>query len=192
MRSCVWAVLGGALLALGACTGPAQPPAQPSYRPIATIKDIMDSMVDPSADALWNSVATIVSADGVEERAPHTDDEWTDARRHALRLLEATNLLIMPNRAVARPGEKSENPGIELGPEDIQKVIDGDRADYLRLVQALYDAALPMLKATHDKDAKALFDTGDALDAACENCHIKYWYPADAKPENAPSLRDKR
>src|ERR1700732_1176224 len=61
-----------------------QPP--PEYQASATVKDIMDSMIDPSADALWDSVATIVSAAGTEERAPHTDEEWTNVRHHAIQL----------------------------------------------------------------------------------------------------------
>ena len=32
----------------------------------------MDSMVDPVADVIWNSVATIITKEGVEERAPRT------------------------------------------------------------------------------------------------------------------------
>src|SRR5882757_4932446 len=36
----------------------------------ATIRQLMSGQVDPAADALWNSVATIVSATGIEERRP--------------------------------------------------------------------------------------------------------------------------
>src|SRR5262244_1102226 len=62
------------------------------YRTTATIKDIMDSMVDPGADFIWESVATVISAKGVEDRAPHTDEEWKEVRRRAIMLMEATNL----------------------------------------------------------------------------------------------------
>ena len=76
----------------------------------------MDSMVDPNADYIWESVATIVTAAGTEERQPRTDEDWITLRRRAIPLIEATNLLQMPGRHVAKPGEKSENPGIELEP----------------------------------------------------------------------------
>jgi hypothetical protein len=118
------------LFLVGACNQ-AQPapaaPAGPPFRLTASIKDIMDSVVDPSADVLWESVATIVSAKGTEERRPRTDEEWATVRRNAIRLLEATNLLIMEGRHVAKPGEKSENPGIELEPEQMEKLINEDR-----------------------------------------------------------------
>src|SRR5438445_8444377 len=44
------------LLVAAACSRSAP---QPEYRTTATVKDIMDSMVDPNADFLWDSVATI-------------------------------------------------------------------------------------------------------------------------------------
>src|SRR4051794_14373938 len=69
---------------------------QAEYRTTATVKDIMDSMVDPGADYIWDSVETVVSAKGVEEKAPHTDEEWKNVRRHAIMLMEATNLLQIP------------------------------------------------------------------------------------------------
>jgi len=28
-------------------------------------------------------------------------------------------------------------------------------------------------------------EVGDALDKACENCHLQYWYPDDKKPDRA-------
>jgi hypothetical protein len=160
-----------------------QPP--PEYRASATVKDIMDSMIDPSADALWDSVATIVSAAGTEERAPQTDEEWTIVRHHAIRLVEATNLLLIPDRHVAKPGEKAENPEVELAPEEIEKRINEDRATWITLVHGLHDAALPALRATEAKNPQALFDAGEQIDTACENCHQKYWYPNAIQPQPA-------
>ena len=77
---------------------------QPEYR-LNTVKDVMDSIVDPASDYIWDAVETTVSAKGVEEKAPHTDEDWKQVRRHAIMLLEATNLLQIPGRHVAKPGE---------------------------------------------------------------------------------------
>src|SRR2546422_8891537 len=93
-------VLVGSLLPVGACR--AQQP--PDYRPTATVKDIMDSIVDPSADALWDSVGTTISAAGTEKRAPHTDEEWANLRRRTVQLIEATKPLLIPGRHVSMPG----------------------------------------------------------------------------------------
>jgi hypothetical protein len=167
-------------------TEPAPPPPAPSpFRPIATIQDIMNSQVDPAADAIWESVATIVSAKGTEERRPRTDEEWANVRHNAIRLLEGTNLLAMDGRQVARPGFKSENPGIELEPEEMEKLINNDRATFIKLAQRLYDATLPALKAIDAKNADALLDAGETIDQACEACHQKYWYPNSPPPPDS-------
>jgi hypothetical protein len=180
------------VLAAAACnsTQPAEAPAAPApspFRPIATIQDIMNSQVDPAADAIWNSVATIVSVKGTEERRPRTDEEWANVRHAAIRLLEGTNLLAIDGRQVARPGFKSENPGIELEPEEMEKLIKDDRATYLKLSQGLYDATLPALKAIDAKNADALLDAGEIIDQACEACHQKYWYPNSPPPPPIPA-----
>ena len=170
-------VLVAFVLTCGACTRREEPARQPQFRPTATVKDIMTSIVDPESDVIWNSVATIVSLTGTEERAPQTDEDWAAVRRSAVQLVEATNLLRIPGRLVARPGEKSENPRIELQPETIQKMISEDPARWSALVDGLHDAAMPALKAIDAKNAKGLFDAGEHMERACESCHQQYWYP---------------
>jgi hypothetical protein len=181
-------VAGGAVLVAVACSAPQQAapaaaaakPAETAaveFRTTATIKDIMDSVVDPSSDYLWDSVATIVTRKGTEERRPRTDEDWKQVRRRAIAMIEATNLLIMDGRLVAKPGEKSENPGIELGPEEIKAVIDSDRASFIKFAHGLHDAGMKALAAIDKKDADALSDAGETIDEACEQCHLKYWYP---------------
>ena len=173
-------LLGGSLCLIGACRAP-----QAEYRPTATVKDIMDSIVDPSADVLWEAVATTITAAGTEQRAPQTDEEWVNLRRRTVQLIEATNLLLIPGRHVARPGEKAEDPKIQLGPEQIEALINEDRQQWTSRAHGLHDAALVAQQAIEARNAEALLDAGDVLDKACESCHITYWYPR--KPAAAPS-----
>jgi hypothetical protein len=155
--------------------------ATPDFRPTGTIKDIMDSMVDPSADKIWESVATIVDTEGIHDMRPQTDDEWAEVRRDAIKVLEATNLLLIPGRDVAEPGANSENPDIELEPAEIQELIDGDRQKWTDLAHGLHDMAMITLNAINNQDADALLNSGQGLDIACERCHLNYWYPNDAE-----------
>ncbi len=171
------AVLVVFVLAAGGCSRREDPAPQPQFRPTATVKDIMTSIVDPESDVLWNAVATIVSLTGTEEREPKTDEEWAAVRRSAVQLVEATNLLRIPGRLVARHGEKSENPRIELQPETIQRMIADDPATWTRLVNGLHDAAVPALTAIDARNAQGLFDAGEHMEHACEACHQQYWYP---------------
>jgi hypothetical protein len=153
-----------------------EPPPQPQFRLDATIKDLMDSLVDPSADYIWDAVATTVTVKGKEEKYPRTDEEWKEVRRRAIHLMEAANLLLIPGRRVAKPGEKGD-PRVELPPEQIEALINQDRANFNKLANGLYDSVLPALRAIEAKDKEALLEAGDAIDRACEGCHFTYWYP---------------
>ena len=161
---------------VGAC-GSASHQPQTDFRATATIKDIMDSTVEPSADALWDSVSSTISVRGVENKEPRTPEEWADVRRHAIRLLEATNSLLIPGRNIAKPGERAENPKVELAPEQIQTLVAQDRQAWVGFAHSLYDAVLPALQAIDAKNVDRLLDAGEKIDSACENCHLKYWYP---------------
>jgi len=188
MHTSSWlSILGGPLFSVSllfgtACQGQQAESRQPEYAPTATIKDLMLSIVDPSADVVWESVATVVNASGTEERMPRTDEEWAEVRRGAIRLAEATNLLMMPGRQVARPGEKSEAPGVELEPEEMEALINNDRETWNRLAKGLHEASIAVLQAIDAKDAQAVFDVGDQIERACENCHSTYWYPNQPLP----------
>ncbi len=183
MRVPVLIFAASAVMALGGCSAskPADPPAPAAslYTPTSTIKDIMDSEVDPNADLLWAAVSTTITAKGTELKEPHTDDEWKEVRRHAITLFEATNLIVMPGRHVAKPGEKAENPGIEEPPEEIEALINSDRATFENRAHGLRDAAAQTIAAIDAKDPAALVDATDGLDKACEACHLVYWYPKD-------------
>ena len=40
-----------------------------------------------------------------------------------------------------------------------------------------------VLKVVDAKDAQKLFDIGEDIDKACENCHRQYWYPNEKIPD---------
>ena len=73
--------------------------ATPEYRLDATIKDIMDSFVDPSADYIWDAVSTTMTASGSVEKYPRTDEEWRELRRRAIQIMEGANLLLDQQQA---------------------------------------------------------------------------------------------
>jgi hypothetical protein len=208
MKKYRWLFLSILLAGYG-CTGPA--PAEPDLTQM-TIKDIMDSMIDPAADFLFDSLdENVTELDTTTEpfklcwledkcdyivdertaitKAPKTDEEWLAVRRHAVTLVEAPNLLILPGRKVAQPGEKSEYPEVELEPEQIQTMIDGDRANLIKFSRGLQGAAMMAVKAADTKNQKLLFTATGEIDKACETCHLHYWYPNDKRAAEAASRR---
>ena len=190
-ESCWQRFLGASLVSLlllagSACGGrqPDAPPAppEPPYTPTATIKDIMEAIVDPSADVVWEGVSTVVDAKGIHDKVPKTDEEWKTVRLGAITLLESANLLMMPGRHVARPHEKSTTPGVELEPEEIEININNDRVKWNELAKGLHTATLEALQAIDAKDGPAVTVAGELMERACENCHSAYWYPNQPLP----------
>ena len=163
-----------------------RPAARQPFQVVATVKDIMDGMVDPAADFIFDSVATEITASGIVERAPKNDEEWTKVRHNALIVMEGANLLMMEGRRVAPEKETlaAGNPKgvqIELTPMQIEAKIAKDRKTFVKLAAALSSAASLSLKAAQARDAQALLNAGDNLDTACENCHLRYWYPSQVE-----------
>ena len=126
--------------------------APPPYEPVADVRQIMEWILDPAADGIWDSAGTIITAEGRTELAPTTDAGWDDVRRHATILAEAANLLMLPGRAA--------------GP------------DWIAYAQALRTTGRQALAAAEARDADALFDAGGQLYQACVACHTQYWVPA--------------
>jgi hypothetical protein len=139
-------IIAGARTAQAAA--PAEP-AAPAITPVATVKQIMDGIVAPSATAVFESVGTIVDATGIHEKAPSTDAEWAALGASAAALAESANLLLIGNRAV-------------------------DQQDWVKMSKALADASMLVLKATDAKDAMGVLAAGETLNASCDDCHERY------------------
>lgn len=140
----------------------------------------MDAEVDPAADALWDSVGTVVALSGREDRRPRTDEEWRAVRRSAITLVEATNLLVMPGRRIAPLGVVATSGDID--PLLLQHRLEGNPRAFAALVQSLRRVAINALDAIDARDADRLFEIGAQLDTACEACHVVFWYPHDLTP----------
>jgi hypothetical protein len=147
----------------------------------STIKELMESIVDPSADALWGAVGTVVDKDGFHESLPRTPEEWLDLRRAAVRIIEGCNLLMMPGREAAPPGATSEAPGVELEPPQMTALINNNRESFNAFAKALQALGVEALRATEAQNAAMLMDVGAGMENACENCHQAFWYPPPEK-----------
>ena len=160
---------------------------------VGTVKEIMQGIVDPNADVVWESVATNITAAGVEEKAPKTDDEWARVQHSALMLAEAVNLLKMRGREIARPGDANTNgpDAPELTPAEIQVKVNRDWSLWISHANRLQETAIKAWQVANARDVNGIVEVGDALDKACESCHLEYWYPDMKKPrsERAGSRR---
>ena len=144
MRHTTWLALMCALQSAG-CNRPPPPP----LRPVADVKQLMASILEPAAEVYWDAVGTIEDAKGIVEVAPRTDEEWAVVRNSAFVVAEGGNLLMMTGRAK-------------------------DGGDWMNLSQALVDVGQRAIAAAESKNPKAVFDVGAEVYEACVTCHAKY------------------
>ena len=116
---------------------------------VATVKQVMDGIVTPAAGKVFESVATIVTVEGTEDRQPRTEAEWSLVGANAAALIEAGNLLMMGDRLK-------------------------DKDEWMAMTRAMMDAAIVSMKATEARDPEALLNSGEALNESCDTCHVKY------------------
>ena len=154
--------------------------------PVGSILEVMLQIVDPIADEIFESVSVVVTAEGEKETRPRTDEEWLAVRNDALILAEAGNLLKIPRPvgpAKPAPGITFEPPGPDdLSPAQVEILLKRDRRAFDAFAQKLTDAALIALRAVDARNVEGLYEAGDAIDQACESCHLNYWYPGPDSP----------
>jgi hypothetical protein len=132
-------------LAAAACGGPPPPP----FKPVADTKLLMQSVVVPNADFVWDAVKTIETKEGTQEIRPQTDSEWIAVRNAAVAVAESGNLLMMVPRA--------KNGG-----------------EWMQLAQDMINTGQEAIKAAEARNADKLFTVGGDIYESCSNCHRKY------------------
>ncbi len=128
-----------------ACGGPAPPP----FKPVVDTKLLMQSVVDPNADIIWEAVKTIDSSDGTEQIRPKTDADWAAVRNAAVTVAESGNLLMMVPRAK-------------------------DGGEWMQRAQEMISAGEEAMRAAEAKNAEKLFTVGGDIYDSCSNCHRQY------------------
>ena len=121
----------------------------PPFQTTANMKELMLNVLDPAADGVWESVGTIITADGSFEKAPSTDDEWAVVRMHALQLAESGNLLMLPSRSNGSP-------------------------EWIAEAKALIEASQAAVKAVDARNKDTLFTVGGDIYDVCTSCHQQF------------------
>ena len=133
-----------AALVIGGCSA-----APPPYKPVADVKTLMASIMDPTADVYWGAVGTVIDETGEHELTPKTAEEWDAVRNAAITVAESGNLLMMPSRAK-------------------------DGGEWMQSARRLIETAENAIRAAESRDRTAVFDRGAEMYDACVNCHVKY------------------
>ena len=109
---------------------PAAPSLDSSLAPTLSVKELMEHIIDPTSDWIFDAAVIDISKKGITETKPLSDDDWLKVERGGYVLAESSNLLKIPRRMVPSEDEgKPHQPGEpELPPEQIQAKIEKYRA----------------------------------------------------------------
>lgn len=144
-----WLIFPSVFLVLLVGCEKVEPPPPPPFNTTLTLPQLMDWVLDPAADGIWDSVGWVSTSKGEKAITPHTDAEWESVRNSAATLMEASNLLMLSGRAK-------------------------DNGEWMAHSKRLGKAAQKALLAAQAKDVNGVFIAGSEIDAACEACHIQY------------------
>ena len=123
--------------------------ATPPFMPVATVLELMESVVAHSAEVYWGSVSIIVDENGITENYPETDEEWEEVWAAAIGIAESGNLLMMAPRAV-------------------------DNEAWIEMSAALVRVGVDAAAAAQAKDAERVLAMGEQIYNACLACHARY------------------
>jgi hypothetical protein len=146
----------------------AHTPAPAPLQPAASVSALMRHLIEPHANAVFDSVGIIVDASGETERAPATDEEWAALRRRTVLLAEAANLLFVQHRPVIETDDARRH---------LHKMVWRDPHTWNRHVEWLVEASGWALDAIERRNVIRLQSHAGDISLACELCHLRYRYP---------------
>ena len=122
----------------------------PPFQPHVDMKTFMEHVLTPAAAVIWSVNGVVIDAKGEHDLSPKTDDDWEKIVTAAATLAEASNALMIPQRALD--------------------------AEWYRYVAKLADAADKAYHAAEDHDLKSISEVSDRLDGICAACHRHYGF----------------
>ena len=162
--------------------GPTSPPGLwGDLKPVVSVKELMRDLLDPLSDNVFEAVSIVVNKNGRVEKIPRTQEDWDRIRVGGVGLAEGAHLLKV-RRPFAPAGDLNNSTGpdaVELSPDAIAAKVEKDTVEWNARIEALRNVGLEVMDIVRRKDVKELWDAGENLEAACEACHRRYWYPGE-------------
>jgi hypothetical protein len=118
------------------------------FQPHVDMKTFMQHVLSPAAAIIWKVNGLVIDEQGEHDLSPKSDDDWEQVVSGAATLAEATNALMIPQRA----RDQDWNP----------------------YVKKLADAANKAYRAAEAHDLKSVSEVSDQLDGICAACHRHY------------------
>ena len=120
-----------------------------NYNTALNVQQVMNLVLEPASDVLWDSAGWVMDAAGYEDLYPTTDEGWEYVRAQAAIVVESGNMLALPGRA------------------------EDDDA-WMIYSQGLSEAGILAMEAAAEKNEEDFFQAGAQLYSVCTACHQAY------------------
>lgn len=154
--------------------------ASPGAADVATIEQLMATMIVPTSKVVFEAVSVTEVNGKEQQKAPRTDAEWAAVRNAASKMVEGSRLIAEDGRHVARNFNVKAKEG-ELSLKEIEVLLAKNRPAWSKFARELGEVAGVAARAAEKKDVDGVFAAAGDLDTACENCHLMFWYPDQDK-----------
>jgi len=124
----------------------ATPPSP--FQAYVDMKTFMQHVLTPAATIIWRANGLVIDEKGEHDLSPKSEADWEGIVSGAATLVEATNALMIPQRA-----------------------LDPQWSFYVKNLAA---AANKAYLATEARDLKSISEVSDRLDGICAACHRHY------------------
>jgi len=124
--------------------------AAPPYQPYVDMKTFMEHVLTPAATIVWGVNGLVIDEGGEHDLSPKSEADWERIVSGAATLAEATNALMIPQRALD--------------------------ARWYFYVKNLAEAANKAYLAAEARDLKSISEVSDQLDGICAACHRHYGF----------------
>lgn len=162
--------------------------------PTPTVNESMTQVMSPEAQTIWDITSRAFNAkgDGLEASKISAAD-WDQLAAAGRRLRDRAQLLARASRiTVAAPGEvimgaDAAHPGVKqtwdaASTQQVQALIDQDRALFALRAQVLADAGDTIVKAAKTRDVAPLYRVSADMDETCDGCHQRFWGTDEPPP----------
>jgi hypothetical protein len=140
------AVVAAGVLASPSFGEDATPPSP--FQAYVDMKTFMQHVLTPAATIIWRANGLVIDEKGEHDLSPKSEADWEGIVSGAATLVEATNALMIPQRA-----------------------LDPQWSFYVKNLAA---AANKAYVAAEARDLKSISEVSDRLDGICAACHRHY------------------
>lgn len=141
------------------------------------VRAAMQQQVNPAVLAIWDVGNNAMNDEGGLDPAQLDDAKWAQLAEAAGQLSASGKAMASAQSYIAAAPDNAEVGEGEVTMAAVQQHIDSDPRLFGQMSAALATHADKLAAAATAKDAATAGDLIAEMDAVCESCHARFWYP---------------